>query len=352
MYDFRQIEIEEAIIHGVGNRAKEEDVVLSKQALKLDEAQKAVLLSYYLYPFKTDEYFQFNGEEAAEPETRFNGNRMYGYVRSLYKEPLKFVETSQDIANFLFKLTTNSKIKSGELHVVKFTNCIIDEEVVNAIGFFKTETKEPFIKLLPSENEIGVSRYEGINLKKVDRACLIFNTDKENGYKILNVDKNKGDLAVHWQYDFLGIKQRQEDFFNTNNFITLVKNFSDEMLVQENNIEPSEQIAFIQRTEDYLKHAEQFTAEEFADEVIGNEEITKAFEEYIPSFENDFDIEIKREFPVSKQAVKTNKKYFKSVIKLDKSFHVYVHTNPDNLEKGFDAARDMKYYKLYFREEE
>ncbi len=352
MYDFKQTEIEEVIIHGIGNRAKEEDIFLSQSTLNIDEAQKAVLLSYYLNPFKTDDYFQFIGEDAADEETRFNGNRMYGYVRDLYREPDNFVEHSQKIAKFLFELSIIPKIVSGELHVVRFSNCIIDEEVVSAIGFFKSESKEPFIKLMKAGSNIDIEREEGISLKKVDRACLIFNTDKGNGYRILNVDKTKGDALPHWQFDFLAIQQRREDFYNTNNFISMIKNFSDEVLVEENNIQPSDQIAFIQRTEDYLKNTDQFTSEEFAEEVIGDAQITDAFNNYIPNFESDYDIEIKKEFPVSKQAVKSNKKYFKSVIKLDKSFHVYVHTNPDNLEKGFDNARAMKYYKLYYKEEE
>ncbi len=352
MYDFKQTEIEEVIIHGIGNRAREEDVFLSQSALSLDEGQKAVLLSYYLNPFKTDEYFQFIGEEAADEDTRFNGNKMYGYIQDLYKEPENLVEHSQKIAQFLFELSTIPKIISGELHVVRFSNCILGEEVVNAIGLFKSETKEPFIKLMQTNSQIEVNRQEGISLKKLDRACLIFNTDKGTGYKILNVDKAKGDALPHWQHEFLTIQQRQEDFYNTNNFISMIKNFSDEVLVEENNIQPSDQIAFIQRTEEYLKNAEQFTTDEFVEEVIGDTEITEAFNNYIPNFESDYDIEIKKEFPVSKQAVKSNKKYFKSVIKLDKSFHVYVHTNPDNLEKGFDSARAMKYYKLYYKEEE
>ena len=352
MYDFRQVEIEEAIIHGIGNRAREEELFLSQNGLALDEGQKAVLLSYYLNPFKTDEYYQFVGEEAADEETRFNGNRMYNYVRDLYKEPENFVEHSQEIAKFLFELTTHPKIATGELHVVRFSNLIIDEEVVNGVGFFKSETKEPFIKLMETGNNIDVNRQEGISLKKVDRACLVFNTDKGNGYKILNIDKSKGDANPHWQYDFLAIQQRREDFYNTNNFISMIKNFSDEVLVEENNIQPSDQIAFIQRTEDYLKNTDNFTSEEFVEEVIGDQEISDAFNNYIPNFESDYDLEIKKEFPISKQAVKSNKKYFKSVIKLDKSFHVYVHTNPDNLEKGFDSARSMKFYKLYYKEEE
>ncbi len=352
MYDFKQIEIEKVVVHQVGNRAKEGKLILSDMELDLDEYEKAVLLTYYLHQFKTDEYFCFNGEQAASPETRFNGNRMYNIVRDLFKATSDFASVSQDSAKMLYELTTNSKIKSGELHVVRFQYCILDEEVCNAVGLFKTETKEPFIKLPLVNNAITVERHEGINIKKIDRACLIFNTDAEEGYRILNYDKNKAELAAHWQYDFLSIKQRKENFYNTNNFISLVKNFSDEVLIEENNIAPADQIAFVQRTEDYLKHADNFQADDFANEVIGNPEITKAFEEYIPGFESDFDVQIQDNFPISKQAVKSSKKYFKSVLKLDKSFHVYVHTNPDNLEKGYDASRDMKYYKLYFREEE
>ena len=352
MYDFKQIELEDIIIHNIGNKAKEEDILLSQNTLDLDEAQKAVLLSYYLNPFKTDEYYQFVGEEAADEATRFNGNRMYGYIRELYKNPDDFVEISQKIATYLFDLSTHPKIVSGELHIVKFSNCILDEEIVSGIGFFKSESKEPFIKLMHSDNRIDVKRQEGISLKKVDRACLIFNTEKENGYKILNIDKTKGDAFSHWQYDFLNIQQRRENYYNTNNFISMIKNFSDEVLVEENNIQASDQIAFIQRTEDYLKNTDAFSTENFVEEVIGDKEITEAFNNYIPNFENDYDIKIQNEFPISKQAVKSNKKYFKSVIKLDKSFHVYVHTNPDNLEKGFDSARAMKYYKLYYKEEE
>ncbi len=352
MYDFKQVDIEKLAVHHIGNRAKEGKLILANETLDLDEFQKSVMLSYYLYPFKTDEYYQFNGEQAADPETRFNGNRMYQIVRNLFKATDDFALVSQDAAKLLYELTTNSKIKEGELHVVRFRECIINDEICNAIGLIKTETTEPFIKLPKDDSGVRIERHEGIGLKKADRACIIFNTEREEGYRILNYDKNKAELATHWQFDFLSIRQRKENFYNTNNFISLVKSFSDEVLVEENNIAPSDQIAFVQRTEDYLKHAERFEADDFANEVIGNDEISQAFENYIPSFESNFDIEIQKEFPISKQAVKSNKKYFKSVIKLDKSFHVYVHTNPDNLEKGYDTARDMKFYKLYFKEEE
>ena len=39
----------------------------------------------------------------------------------------------------------------------------------------------------------------------------------------------------------------------------------------------------------------------------------------------------------------------KSVIKLDKNFHIYVHGNRELIEQGEDEKG--KYYKVYFKEE-
>lgn len=42
----------------------------------------------------------------------------------------------------------------------------------------------------------------------------------------------------------------------------------------------------------------------------------------------------------------------KSVIKLDKNFHIYVHGRRDLIERGFDEEKGKKYYKVYFDEED
>jgi hypothetical protein len=56
-------------------------------------------------------------------------------------------------------------------------------------------------------------------------------------------------------------------------------------------------------------------------------------------------------FDISGAAVKKQARVYKSVLKLDKNFHIYIHGNKDLIEKGFDDGRDMNYYKVYFREE-
>ena len=62
------------------------------------------------------------------------------------------------------------------------------------------------------------------------------------------------------------------------------------------------------------------------------------------------DYEIASNFGISADAVKKQSRLYKSVVKLDKNFHIYIHGRTDLIEKGMD--RDgRKYYKIYYQEE-
>ncbi|MEZ4893945.1 MAG: hypothetical protein R2778_13135 [Saprospiraceae bacterium] len=45
-------------------------------------------------------------------------------------------------------------------------------------------------------------------------------------------------------------------------------------------------------------------------------------------------------------------KVFKSVLKLDKNFHIYVHGRRDLIERGFDEQKGKKFYKVYYENED
>ena len=61
-------------------------------------------------------------------------------------------------------------------------------------------------------------------------------------------------------------------------------------------------------------------------------------------------IRIEDEFGISDSAVKKQARSYKSVIKLDRNFHIYVHGNRNLLEQGEDEKG--KFYKVYYEEEE
>jgi len=63
-------------------------------------------------------------------------------------------------------------------------------------------------------------------------------------------------------------------------------------------------------------------------------------------------VPLEDKFDISDQAVKRDFKVFKSVLKLDKNFHIYVHGRRDLIERGFDDDKGKKYYKVWFENEE
>ena len=73
---------------------------------------------------------------------------------------------------------------------------------------------------------------------------------------------------------------------------------------------------------------------------------------YKENYEKSREFETPENFDIHLAAVKKQAKSFKSILKLDKNFHIYIHGDKQLIEKGFDEGKSMNYYKVYFREEQ
>jgi hypothetical protein len=78
--------------------------------------------------------------------------------------------------------------------------------------------------------------------------------------------------------------------------------------------------------------------------------IIKSFRNFDSSYRQENYIEPNDNFDISPQAVKKQAKAFKSVLKLDKNFHIYIHGNRELIEQGIDKD-GRKFYKIYFERE-
>jgi hypothetical protein len=85
--------------------------------------------------------------------------------------------------------------------------------------------------------------------------------------------------------------------------------------------------------------------------VIGHADGIRAFRQYRDEVMDDMPVSIPEAFPLSPAAVKQHARDYRSILKLDRNFHVYVHGNKQLIERGFDEARGKSFYKLYFDEE-
>ena len=191
---------------------------------------------------------------------------------------------------------------------------------------------------------------EGININKLDKGCLIFNTEKENGFIVAVVDNtNKGTEAQYWMDEFLHVKQRKDEYYNTQNVLSLCKNFVTQELPRQYEVSKADQVDLLNKSVKFFKENESFDMKEFSNEVIENPEIIESFRRFKDTFQRDQDIDIADNFSISESAVKKQARIFKSVIKLDKNFHIYIHGNRELIEQGSDEKG--KYYKVYYKEE-
>jgi len=343
--DFIQVELQQLITHHVGNKLRDEKYLLSIEATNIEDETKNFLLRYFLLPVKAEEFYSFTHSVKLEL------NNIYSVVENIFSSPKKFIPNSQSIAKLLYEQSMHPKIKEGELNIAYFSNVVLDDEVVDAIGIFKSETNVPFLKMKNQKSKFTINHDYGFEIKGIDKGCIIFNIDQQNGYKILIIDNaNKSAEAQYWKDDFLKVKEVANDFHQTNQFLGIAKNFVTKQLSEEFEVSKADKSDLLNRSVDYFKTHESFDKKEFEKEVFQDSGMIKSFRNFDSIYREENEIEITDNFEISPQAVKKQARVFKSVLKLDKNFHIYIHGDRELIEQGVEKD-GRKFYKIYFQQE-
>ncbi len=339
--------LQKVMVHKVGNPSRGEELKLSENPLTLnDEIVQGLLTKYFLGAFNENELYRFTHLSDIAL------NEVYNYVRTIFDDIETFVPQAALLAQFLYSKSTHAKVKEGELYVVLFDRVMFENEYIRAIGIFKSETKETFLKVFQHGKSWEVIQEEGININKLDKGCLIFNTNTVDGYKVCVVDStNKQNDTQYWVTDFLQVQPYSDSYHHTDKYLSLCKNFVTNEYASKFDVSKSDQIDMLNRSMDYFKTKEQFSLQEFTEEVIHHPEVVDTFMAYKKNFESSRNFEIGDEFDIHLSAVKKQQKVFKTVLKLDKNFHIYIHGRRDLIERGVDEMSGKKYYKIYYDEE-
>lgn len=341
------VQLEKVVVHKIGNPSRGEDLHLSENALTLnDEIVRGLLTKYFLGSFNENELYHFTHISDLQM------NEVYKYVSTIFEDRETFMEQAAYIARFLYTKSTHVKVKEGELYVVQFDNVPFEGEYIPAIGIFKSETKESFLRVFPHGQSYEVLHEEGLNINKMDKGCLVFRSNTAEGFKVCVVDStNKNNDAQYWVEEFLQVTPYSDSYHNTDKVLSLCKQFITNEYAEKFDVSKSDQIDMLNRSMDYFKSKEQFSLQEFAEEVIHHEEVVDSFMDYKKNFEAAKNFELNDEFAIHINAVKKQQRVFKTVLKLDKNFHIYIHGRRDLIEKGVDEMSGKKYYKIFFDEE-
>lgn len=256
-----------------------------------------------------------------------------------------FIEISSQIFKHLQSCSQHHNINDGDVFIAQFQQIEYQGETCGALGVFKFEEKENFIETSTEQNgKLQVK--QGFTGKKPEKACLIIRNSDD--FTILVIDAKTE--TNYWQNDFIQAKPKQDFVNQTHRVLQLTKNYIVKQIEEDFEVSKADKIDLLNKSVQYFKNHEQFEQEDFEKEVFDDESVIESFRNYNQLNTSEADIQITDSFQISQQAVKKQTRNFKSVLKLDKNFHIYIHGDRKLIENGVDA-NGRKFYKIYYTEE-
>jgi len=342
--------ISKFIIHKVGNKFNSATNVFSESAVTFDEESYELMKPFLLKSFgNVAESFRFNHHANIEL------NEINNYSTEIFKDESEFVEISKHIVNHLYEQSNSAQIKTGDVIIALFEDIEYKDVVTQALGIFKIENKIDFFQTYMEKDVLDVFVQKGISTKKLDKGCLIINSSDAEGRVILSVDNNNYD-AQYWIKNFLNVKFADDANQHTQNYIEMCKDFSEEIIKEDFGVQ--EKSKFLAKTVDFFKENEDVNIHDFKEEVFEeNEDFKPLFDDYKKKFEEINDVLVRNQFAISDIVLKKQKQKIKTEIKLDTNIQIKLDIDaPDAaseyLEKGYDEEKKMKFYKVYFNEED
>ena len=337
--NFSNADMTKLALHKVGNKHRSGKNFTSSELFDIKSPVAFELKGFYIRALKkADTLYSF------AHSVNLKYNLMNEYVGHIFDNPSDFLASSKLILDHLYLQSNSPNIKEGDLHIAYIKDILIEDEVVDAIGIFKTEIKHNFFKINQNTDSIDVQVEQGISVDKLDKGCLILNTNKEDGFVLLSVDNNNYD-SLYWTHHFLGIDFVKNDSYYTAMYLQLAKDFEEEVLSRYN---PKRRLDFKEAVSDYMHGHEEFDFEEFSEAVCPDEDLKTDLKNYQISFQLD-KID---DFEIIRETVKKNKKRLARKFKTDTGISIDLgDSDGDFIERGVDRNRGMYFYKIYFNEE-
>lgn len=294
-----------------------------------DDWYASVFNSYFLASFKKENEGVFNQDaedfSLLKPllENFFETDALADLHRQLCEKWLS--ESDPDAA-------------SGTWFSVSWKDFLLDDYSGPAVGFFYAEEEEVFLQLGDAELQVRT----GLPLKKPAFGCLILHD--EAGYRVLQF----GTGPSYWNTVLFPFQAGRDDAFHGREFFKLCKSFSEEVLLKEPAKTREDQLGFLADSLAYTKEKQEVSFDSFRQDVLREPTLIDAFDEYKSNYADRRQWNPPDRFAISDQVQNQAGKFIRSVIKLDKNFHIYVHGNKERIEKGFDESKNLNYYTLWF----
>lgn len=332
-------EIECLVIQQVGNKSKSEGIAFASYVSEADESAP-LLRELVCNSFKFEEFkhLDYVGGVELNPVYRFTG--------AIFDNPEEIIKQANNIARILYEQSIHPNIKNGELYIILLKDCRVDGETTKAIAMLKSERKDRFLTVVNDGRAIKVKPSSGLNLKMVDKGCIVFNLRRDEGFVVSTVDRTNGVNDAHyWTDNFLHAVNREDDYHQTVRTMEMCSEFIQR--VREDDEVMGARLA--KATSQLFDEGASapFSFEKMMDDLNLPNEKKNQFLEIKSQYETDFG-DLPSDFILDSKAVKRKSISKMNVLKLGAEFEVKILSASAQLESGVDDLSGKRFLKLYY----
>jgi hypothetical protein len=185
------------ILHQVGNRLREEPLVLADQCFAITDSISNVILGGYLRGIVSSK-----NQYVLTHESDMALNDVAYHASAFFSQKISFVELSQNMATHLYSSAHHPNIAAGDLFVILFDRLKVDGAYKSAIGIYKSESKQQYISAHTDGENRKLEVSSGINPDLIDKGVLIV-----DGAEMIYAIDRLSSRTKYWIDDFLKAKQ-------------------------------------------------------------------------------------------------------------------------------------------------
>lgn len=341
------IEIKKFTIHQVGNFALGEGIKFSETIISHEKIETE-LNKLISASFTDDVIYHFTIENSLAD------NLVLNISKDIFNDITNFHRKSLDLARLLYERSTHPSIKKGDFYILYLDGIEWNGIRADAIVLLKTEDKSTFLRVKNTSNSFDVSSEKGISLKKINKGCLILNTNKDNGLHICIANNSKsGNDAHYWMNSYLHVERLNDSYFQTEEFSKLCTSFILEQVQEDKSLTNAEGVKMLHNTKSYMSANTTLSVGEYKTEVLSKIPSFKeeVFDKYKELYEERNKIQFQKQIQTSPEALKKIHKSMNKVIILDDTVRIFINKKYPLIEQGFDDEKDKHYYKIYFDDE-
>ncbi|MGB6222916.1 nucleoid-associated protein [Haloferula sp.] len=349
--------LEEARVAGlvlakVGNPSREEPLQTSKQVLKVDEEDQAMLSSIFLRPFKGlgMQGHRFHHHASLEK------HELNECSAAVFDDDAALLDRGCEIAKRLYSKSSHPNIKSGDLCISLIEGIEVEGEKKRAICILKSESVTPFLSISSKDGDLQLSTEQGINPEKIDKGCLILDHFAGKGYYVLTFDR-AGSESRFWVRDFLSVVPISDPTLMTKKVaeMAMAAVAADASEVDDDS-PPWEVNSPAKAALSYFDGKKKFSLQEFEEQALRTPQAKAKFAAERKRVEEEEGVRVADAFDISKRDVAKARKGMKSLMKLDTGVEIKlkpkVVDKPDAvLEKGYDSEKGMKFIKVFYNKD-